>query len=228
MTDRRTLREQVELLLMEFGWGLSGWNPNIPASRIAALLAAPAPTEKRHGCTNCGERFDDFDELYAHVDRHGEAPADAPPATPTPGLDRACLNCEGHGVVRHYLNRAGEFDKSHCPNCAGTGRQRLNVIGNADGHRCAAKIAREALLAAPAPTPTPGWQDISTAPKDGTRILIHTPSSRLKVTQAWWARPYEAAPADQCWWQTAEDYHVLPEHAAHWMPMPPAPTGGRE
>ena len=47
-----------------------------------ALLAAPAPTEKRHGCTNCGERFDDFDELYAHVERHGEAPADAPPATP--------------------------------------------------------------------------------------------------------------------------------------------------
>jgi hypothetical protein len=64
-----------------------------------------------------------------------EAPADAPPATPTPGLDRACLNCEGHGVIRTYLNRAGDYNKSHCPNCAGTGRQRLNVPPAPTGER---------------------------------------------------------------------------------------------
>jgi hypothetical protein len=66
-----------------------------------------------------------------------EAPADAPPATPTPGLDRACLNCEGHGVVRHYLNRAGEFDKSHCPICDGTGKE-------AQALRAQLKAAQEA------------------------------------------------------------------------------------
>lgn len=70
------------------------------------------------------------------------------------------------------------------------------------------------------------WQPIETAPKDGTHVLIYVPGSRRLVCEAWWAMPYEAAPAAQCWWQTA-DYRVLPEHAAHWMPLPEPPALSR-
>lgn len=34
----------------------------------------------------------------------------------------ACLRCEGSGVVRHYLNRGGEYETWHCPTCGGTGQ----------------------------------------------------------------------------------------------------------
>lgn len=34
-----------------------------------------------------------------------------------------CLRCEGSGVVRYYLNRAGDHEKKHCPECLGTGKQ---------------------------------------------------------------------------------------------------------
>jgi DnaJ-class molecular chaperone len=34
----------------------------------------------------------------------------------------ACLRCEGSGVVRHYINRAGDYEKYHCPQCKGSGR----------------------------------------------------------------------------------------------------------
>lgn len=35
----------------------------------------------------------------------------------------ACIRCEGGGVVRHYLNVAGDFRRYHCPDCGGTGKQ---------------------------------------------------------------------------------------------------------
>lgn len=34
---------------------------------------------------------------------------------------KVCLNCEGTGVLRKYLNRAGEYRARHCPSCEGTG-----------------------------------------------------------------------------------------------------------
>jgi transposase-like protein len=33
----------------------------------------------------------------------------------------ACIRCEGSGVVRDYLNIAGDYRRWHCPDCGGTG-----------------------------------------------------------------------------------------------------------
>lgn len=33
------------------------------------------------------------------------------------GLPRACLTCEGHGVVRERIDLAGAYSKHHCPDC---------------------------------------------------------------------------------------------------------------
>lgn len=35
---------------------------------------------------------------------------------------KACLHCEGRGVVRDYINNAGEYNVRHCTRCQGTGR----------------------------------------------------------------------------------------------------------
>lgn len=57
------------------------------------------------------------------------------------------------------------------------------------------------------------WQDISTAPKDGTRIL---------VVGGMWDKP-DIAAADGEWWamRRREGWHGCP---THWMPLPPPPT----
>lgn len=76
------------------------------------------------------------------------------------------------------------------------------------------------------------WQPIETAPRDGTTVLIFVPGAeRRRVREAWWARPYEAAPDDRCWWAAPStpggnprDGMTLPEHATHWAPMPLPPA----
>jgi hypothetical protein len=146
MTNHRPLRERF------YKWQqlhphLTTWTPALVDSMLEALLAAPAPSQNENeatglsgakpGCSatresqTIGQAADDGGSVgprSAATDKlpiiAREAPAYAPPATPTPGLDRACLNCEGHGVVRHYLNRAGDYDKSHCPICGGTGKEK--------------------------------------------------------------------------------------------------------
>jgi hypothetical protein len=39
------------------------------------------------------------------------------------GWPRKCLMCEGHGVKRKYLDRAGLYEKSHCESCDGAGNE---------------------------------------------------------------------------------------------------------
>lgn len=36
---------------------------------------------------------------------------------------RKCLGCEGHGVRRKYIDRAGDYEKYHCQFCGGTGNE---------------------------------------------------------------------------------------------------------
>lgn len=75
------------------------------------------------------------------------------------------------------------------------------------------------------------WQPIETAPRDGSRILIHMPeASRLKVQEAYWVTPWEDARDEQCYWSTphgpaGRGYTILPVAVTHWMPLPDAPTG---
>ena len=37
-------------------------------------------------------------------------------------MELSCLKCEGHGVIRYYLDRAGSYEKYHCRVCGGTGK----------------------------------------------------------------------------------------------------------
>jgi hypothetical protein len=81
------------------------------------------PELERCATAYCGAGQLDLGELLQRAANEIKRLAALPP-TPTPGMERSCLHCEGHGVVRHYLNRAGEFDKSHCPICGGTGKEK--------------------------------------------------------------------------------------------------------
>lgn len=41
--------------------------------------------------------------------------------------DKKCLSCEGHGVKRKYIDRAGDYTKYHCPDCDGTGNEPISI-----------------------------------------------------------------------------------------------------
>jgi hypothetical protein len=77
------------------------------------------------------------------------------------------------------------------------------------------------------------WQDISTAPKDGTRILIWAESpatGHCSVHLAWWAIPYEGA-YDKGWWETGlygSHHPVVTQFTKGWMPLPSAPVPSEE
>jgi hypothetical protein len=74
-------------------------------------------------------------------------------------------------------------------------------------------------LAALPPTPTPGWQPMDTAPKDGTWVL--TVDSRGTQTVTKYVRRFNDIES----WIDAHNY----EHGTSaWQPLPPAPTGERE
>jgi hypothetical protein len=62
---------------------------------------------------------------------------------------------------------------------------------------------------------TPGWQDISTAPKDGTRILVHQ-GGLLDV--ATYIRDCLVHKRDV--WMVSGGFAIQP---THWMPLPPVP-----
>lgn len=55
------------------------------------------------------------------------------------------------------------------------------------------------------------WQDIETAPKDGTDILGFDEDGRVVV---WWDR--------NAWIRRGDDYDIV-THPTHWQPLPPPP-----
>ena len=60
------------------------------------------------------------------------------------------------------------------------------------------------------------WMDIETAPKDGTRILVHP---AIEVADAWSKAHWSAQ--NECWIVGGSPSGVL--HTA-WHPLPPSPT----
>lgn len=56
------------------------------------------------------------------------------------------------------------------------------------------------------------WQLISTAPKDGTRVLVAMPSG--VVTISFWAQDH--------WWSPFSGRHER-QQPTHWMPLPNPP-----
>jgi len=63
------------------------------------------------------------------------------------------------------------------------------------------------------------WQEIATAPKDGTRILVwESFAVKCAYPARWIGKPHNV-------WQKDSGGSVA--KATHWMPMPQGPAGGR-
>ena len=66
-----------------------------------------------------------------------------------------------------------------------------------------------------------GWRDISTAPKDGTIVLVYVPDFD-KVTEAWFCEQTGLWPRDNAYSEEGEPCNIgLP---THWRPLPAPPT----
>ena len=91
-----------------------------------------------------------------------------------------------------------------------------------DSGMMAVAVYRAMLAAAPAsPLPGGGWQDISTAPKDGTVVDLFYPE-RGRLTDATWG-PTGWGRHE---WRGSHTVRMVPsEKPTHWMPLPAAPTG---
>lgn len=62
------------------------------------------------------------------------------------------------------------------------------------------------------------WQDIETAPRDGTEILICHAESGTMLVAGWDKRERDDWP-----WCTADGPSYHRSFASHWMPLPEAP-----
>lgn len=75
------------------------------------------------------------------------------------------------------------------------------------------------------------WLDISSAPRDSSRVLVAYKNSydEWRVHEAWWKRPYEGAADKQCSWCIKGDSVLLDASihdglgATHWQPLPSPP-----
>lgn len=85
------------------------------------------------------------------------------------------------------------------------------IVKNLDRQICLA--AADAALAA---CGHQEWQDIETAPKDGTRILVHfwEPSQTLVAY---------FVDYDPFCWQAVSGERWNAKHASHWLPLPSPP-----
>jgi hypothetical protein len=71
------------------------------------------------------------------------------------------------------------------------------------------------------------WQQIDTAPKDGTWILLFSPENGMKMAICTWERMSYNWPLQ--WVFGPKDTHGFRNGfygATHWMPLPAPPHGG--
>ena len=61
------------------------------------------------------------------------------------------------------------------------------------------------------------WQDIATAPKDGTRFLAYQKGEPIQ--ECWWCEDFPEWQG----WQNDNDWDSDPD-PTHWMPLPAPPT----
>jgi len=82
------------------------------------------------------------------------------------------------------------------------------------------------------PTPTPsdqaGWQDIATAPRDGTAILAYRDDAGVFTAHYVEADAHISSminpPEGDCYWFTTGGEDLTGDMFTHWMPLPTAPT----
>jgi len=67
------------------------------------------------------------------------------------------------------------------------------------------------------------WQDISTAPKDGTVVIL---SNGEWVERGWWSNSMWLGSLGPGWiTDDPRDVGVVHSDVTHWQPMPTPPTG---
>lgn len=136
-----------------------------------------------------------------------------------------CDACEGSGWCGPDADRAAEAAKQKAENdlkVRGYLAATLKCWHRLTGDEAAELVAMTQRLAGlyqshPSPPEgmVGGWQDIATAPKDGTSFLGH-----------WQGGTYDCAIRavkfhNGKWWEPNEDYLV--REPTHWMPLPPPP-----
>lgn len=152
--------------------------------------------------------------------------------TPTDALRLVPVNARDLDALRYVLNRADDSNRI---------RTVMTTFTLPERETTAERLERlyAALKAAPAsPLPGGGWQDISTAPKDGTVIDVWRDDGGRDTV--FWGMPHHdcgemgrycdsewhgiRAPGWVC--NTFNEF-VGRNHNpfTHWMPLPAAPTG---
>ena len=94
------------------------------------------------------------------------------------------------------------------------------VDSYASGHKEARHAAAEIALEADRMLASQQWQDISTAPKDGTKfIAFEETRSECRIYECCWHDEFSLGHA---YW--LDDYDSEPD-PTHWMPLPEPPKG---
>ena len=77
-----------------------------------------------------------------------------------------------------------------------------------------------------------GWQDIATAPKDGTYLLLWEQYSANPFVGCWafgsWSVSHEHVDAEGGWDGAIVVDSISQDRITHWMPLPPPPTSSAD
>ena len=99
--------------------------------------------------------------------------------------------------------------------------ERVNEALNDNRIGYAMALIDDALKSAPSHSPSPaGWQDIATAPKDGTMIIVYRPTADNKYIRKV-GPDYWGMFGSRGSWGRSNAAH----QPTHWQPLPAAPKG---
>lgn len=123
-------------------------------------------------------------------------------------------NAGGDGAIHARL---AEIHATVPGLCAKHYSNKCDLSGDASGW-CLWCTTRWLLAALSAAQQAHQWRDISTAPKDGTWVLLHQPDNGT-CAAGWMTGDIE-------WWHVTDgkdDYPVRGAEPDGWLPLPPAP-----
>lgn len=142
-------------------------------------------------CPKCGARFVELAALFNASDRTLPVEFDCPPCG-------AELIVERHFLVLEKAMAGDAIDPQTASHDKLTTRDKVSSSSQ------------------PTP-PASAWQQIETAPRDGTRVLVFGYDD-----PRWQLGPIVARTLDRFdgWYSLPGKHHVKP---THWMPLPPSP-----
>lgn len=143
------------------------------------------------------------------------------------GTDAALVGQDGRPTVA-----ALSLDQSICDAIKAWLREEAPIGARENVHNGHIFWLMTRIKAALPQAPADGWQDISTAPKDGTRIDLYGPSGRFPNCR-WGRHDAESrAPWGEEHWRGVPFYrlHGIEQQApvTHWRPLPAPPVIAEE